>query len=556
MGIINAHWYTINESINYPLDDSATCIDNDGNRLPSNILVDANIRWSRLYGNYLFLSSVTVNKNLVTLTFQVANSLSSTTFNPIGVLTLRQPVQENIHYPITPLVKNAGGWVVFGSGVKISADNANSYSGLFSSPQQSFFAPRAAFPYRPLAVKSLGVLHSLHFIENDIVRLRVTPPLYARVEERVINSINRKVIVIGLQQLHTQSDASQVVTGSNIISTGESVYELFAGPCRGRPESQNCPDGKVAIEAINSVTPDCDGEITLEFSGCALVGQVLAPNNNTIVLECDRGFDDICVGPALPDSSGNLPEDNIPYTPVDYYDVQGPSDIEPPISGGGDPPPPFPHLQCWPNCSVLDFSVRDGSWSTLNLTNNNDIDQWRSRCSSNNAPMCIYKSDSLSQRNVTVWDADVTAISRYLETHLKIINTNTSGAKLNGGIVLHCRPKFNNPQKLVYYYVTLDYDTKRLALRYFNGTQFNEIQYTLLPQLLINKWYELQVSVTPATGDNANIIITALSLEDSSVNVTLGPVSVYYPNPHTGKNGLGAMQSVAYFSYWYVDIIP
>jgi len=563
---INVHWYSINESINYPIDDLADCITDQGNRLPSNILVDANIRWPSELGDVVFLSNITVNQNLVSLVFQTAPSIDSVPspsvpFYPICVVNLRQPVIENRHYPVRPFRNNVGGWLVFGSGIR-----DQSFTGSFSAPKQSFLCPKAARPIRRLQTEEISTPHSEEVITGDIVYLKFNPPLYGRKGQVVIDSQQRDVIVIGLDEIISKgSSVAQAAIGAKEgeIQQGiSSVYHLFSGPCGDRPESGTCRSGKTAIEFINGVGPDCNGEITIEFAGCAQIGKInniTSPTDppTSVVLECDASSSELCPPPYLPDQDGILPAEST-YTPPSFifFDVTPPQDSEPTAPPNNDPPPSFPHLQCFTGCSINNFEIRSGQWTSVNLTSSSEIDQWRTRCESSPPPsQCIYQSLSLSLPNIYVWTADVDTADRYYETHFKMF-LGSGGAKTNGGIIFNCRQKYNNPDKWVFHTVLADYEQQKLLLLFFNGNSFSTIHSTQLFNLQTNKWYQLGVQIKKITSPSTTFEthFQLKSLSDNSINVTVGPITLSnYFNPHVGKSGLFSLQAKTDFSYWFVD---
>src|SRR6188768_1764444 len=109
----NHDWYNKNEARSWPLDDSATLVDDLGRFLPSDILADLHLWFPDYVGPRAFVSAVTVSPTLVTLVI-----LGSAAGSPaIATVSLIQPVVPYRQYALEPKLGGAGGWVVFGSRV-------------------------------------------------------------------------------------------------------------------------------------------------------------------------------------------------------------------------------------------------------------------------------------------------------------------------------------------------------------------------------------------------------------------------------------------------------
>jgi hypothetical protein len=306
--VINQDWYDANEGRLYPLDDTATPVDASGTYLPSDILADLQLRWPSEYGEFGFLSAVSVTAALVTLAFEAADDVANpSTFRPLAVLTAVQPLVTHRHLLLSPQAQGVGGWAVLGRG----AMERQGYRARFPSPRAGLLTRRAARAYRPLPVTGLREYVSAALLQG-VVTLRADPPLYLRKEQRDVDGVNRDVIVMGLTD---SASGDQVSPGAldALTPAAESVFAKFAGPCAGRPESGNCGDPQ-PIEFVNSVAPDCEGTITLQFQGCASVAQILGQCG--VVLECRLGLTDVCPPDHLPDAQGSLPDEVAPAVSV------------------------------------------------------------------------------------------------------------------------------------------------------------------------------------------------------------------------------------------------
>ena len=115
-----------------------------------------------------------------------------------------------------------------------------------------------------------------------------------------------------------------------VDSLNRNVFDLYTGPCGGRPESGTCD--QPAVQSINGVMPDCDGNLTINFLGAQAIDFA---DGGGIALDVPLGMADVCTGQDyLPDSEGNLPSDY----PGECPPPEPPEPPEAPPATGGLPP--------------------------------------------------------------------------------------------------------------------------------------------------------------------------------------------------------------------------
>lgn len=302
MAVRNAHWYDRNETQAYPLDETADCTDAAGVYLPPDILADLNLRYPAAYGAYPFVAAVTVTPTLVTLAIQAADSLEApTTLTPLAVLTARQPAAEGRLLALTPLLPGVGGWAVLGGGVR-----DRSYTGRFAGPRHGLLCRRAARAYRALPVAGLQRLHAANAL-TGVVRLVGDAPVQITAEDRDLPGVGtRRVVVFRL----ADRDATDGFVRPAEAGRTQSVFQEFAGPCAGRPESRTCGDPQ-PVEFVNNVGPDCDGVLTIEFKGCVVPAKL---GDHAILLDAAMSLSRVCVPAYIPAPDGRLPGEYDPYT--------------------------------------------------------------------------------------------------------------------------------------------------------------------------------------------------------------------------------------------------
>ena len=263
MPVIAQNWYDLNSVRPYPLHDSATRTSDTGERLPNDIIVDLRLSFPNTLGNFAGLASCSVTGSLVSLVFGAASNLDDTPA-PVASLTLEKPVDLFRPHALSPLYDGVAGWVVLGEGT------VDRFSGRFSTLRQGLLCSRAAEPYRPSPLVSVG-------------KQGVAPPLAGLVRLMAGNDIEivrekreipghrpypptggnlRDVIVIRLRKGKTAEETKEIL-------------DRYRGPCEGRPISGTCGDPP-PIESINGVIPDCLGNITIYVTGYAIVAGVLS----------------------------------------------------------------------------------------------------------------------------------------------------------------------------------------------------------------------------------------------------------------------------------------
>ena len=109
MAIRNQHWYSINEGISYPVDEKATGVDDAGMLIQNNIITDLYLRWPSTLGAYAFISSISVTKNLVSVTFLSSTTTAGDEFKPLAVISVARPVTEGRQYALNAQVDGVNG---------------------------------------------------------------------------------------------------------------------------------------------------------------------------------------------------------------------------------------------------------------------------------------------------------------------------------------------------------------------------------------------------------------------------------------------------------------
>jgi hypothetical protein len=276
MPVRNLSWYNLNAVRSYPLDDAATSVDDGGNFLPQDLLVDLAIRFPETLGPALYLSAATVTKSLVTCLFQS----TAAGFAPAASISLPLPITVSRQYPVTAMADGVGGWVVFG-------DRAGAppgpYSGRFSTPAQALISSRCARSYRALPVPGIAKQFIAELLQ-DVVFLKGGNDIEVVAVTRQIAGYPTPCIALRLTD-----------------TPGRNTLAAYVGPCGQRPESGTCQG--TPLQSIGNVIPDCAGNVTIDFRGVTVNPYA---NGCGLELNGDIGLSQVCGDDGLPDTQGAL----------------------------------------------------------------------------------------------------------------------------------------------------------------------------------------------------------------------------------------------------------
>lgn len=292
-------WNNTNELRSYPLDDAADRVASNGAMLPEDVLADMHIWMPASVGERAYIASAALTPSLIT--FTIAAYDDST---PLGAVTVLKPVDPFTVVNIDSQYPGFGGWAVVGSAL----NEMNSLSLIFDNPDATVIAAKALHPYDDIPLQSLGKSGNLTkltglvnlvagrnvnifaadedldegdtgFTEYDILsnwehqnsQYILQPKL-----KRMIGGERRRCIVVKLE-----GDAGSY---DNIVG--------FSGPCAQNPQNNTCE--RLLINKINTVRPDCSGNIDIEVVGIDTVDYEEDGEAAGIVMQYPLGLTDVC----------------------------------------------------------------------------------------------------------------------------------------------------------------------------------------------------------------------------------------------------------------------
>ena len=511
-GVTNLHWFDSNSERNYPLDDAAIAMASSGQRLPPTILADLSLRYPLILGPWPFLASISVTAKLVSLTIQAASDPDDpNSFAPVAALSLlKTDLVQGRSYALQGQYPGVGGWVVFGDGV---ADE-RFFTGRFTA-RAGKLAPRAARPYHPLPVRSLATLHNDTPL-TGIISLVGESPVGVVKERRNILGVERDVAVVRL----TSDSGVAVGSGTEI-----NPYEYFAGPCALRPESNNCGPYD-PVQAINAVPPDCNGNITIELRGCATIAQVLGECG--IVVDCVMGLSDVCAPSTLPAADGTLPND-YPNLCHESQTILNESEA-----------PSFESESLTVLHATLPYT---DTFVSLNPAWEMISGQW------NVAVGYFSTVGHEATRNLAIYDARLDSSLHKKYTARLIL---LSGLHSNAALVFNYRPSVNLAGRNACFAAEIDYQIKQFRFVRFNGSLWvPESAFISLPGLQLNTAYTIDVTVTPGTGSNVNLVA---HINGGTISATLSLTTNQFL-PDIGLCGLHANRAAAKCNLFKVEAV-
>jgi hypothetical protein len=540
--IRNHNWYNLNSTRAYPLDDNSTGVSDIGTHLRNNIIVDCSIRYPQTIGRYLYISSLSVTENLVTVTFLAsdtaealglyADEKTTPVFTPVAAVTLARPIDVYRHYAVDAMYPGVGGWVVFGTGID------EDYMGKFSLPDQTLLAPHASRWYRDLPIPSLRKLHHLTPL-TGLVTILGSQNVEVVKESRYVQNAFRDVLVVRLND-----------------KLDRGLFKQFIGECGIRPESRNCdPPG---IELINNAAPDCNGNIDIEFKGRVLT-YPYEGSSEGLTVNVGIGMADVCADDDLPDPDGG---------PKDLCDFTGGLDPDPLVllasvltptvlSDTTDDCSTLPHCESFDDLTADKFVTKNGVFN-FRVDESPDEPPTCGLTDSLSTPIDrVYAAADALQRNASIWnDCAYTDVRN--KRCLAGIKATTIGG--NGGIIINYNTSVTTG-KPHYLVLQINLTTGSLELVRFAGTgvPISPIQSIPVPGLLPTDWYELKVEATPKTGAESTSTTLACSLTGSTnPNVTASfttDTTLINDTNSDGKYGVGSDNSLARYSYFQLEEI-
>ena len=573
MAIRNQNWYDLNSARDYPLDGDASCVDDRGGRLPSHYVADLYLKYPNTVARIAYLGGITVGPKIVTAVIMGAMSLDDPRPVPLAAVSLATPVDLFRQYPLDALYPGVGGWIAFGPGA-----NGDVLSARFTTAAQSFFAPRAAKSYDPLPIPDVG-------------KLGVTSPLTGIVALQAGNDIE----IVKEERLGQQCIVIRLKNTSSNTALARNVFQIYQSPCLTAPESETCGDPQ-PIQFLGPVQPDCCGNITIKFRGCAAVSAITAsatvnpdnsvtivPVDNGVVIDCGLGLSQACItAPYLPDETGKLPNE--------YPDLCSSLSVSAVVSYsenlGWTPSWSFSFEALYgeelrSHSDEFSFSWTD-SWSYDFKVTDNDVysDEFSSISAWTlvagyfaKAPIfqnlleggqafSTHFSDSAAGINVAVCQ-NIATRSFFFRRVCTVVRVDQGdqGSAHNAAVLAAVRPVDGDLAQFACFAAEIDWDAFREGVKLFRIARFDGHNWFTLasvpvPQLALGHMYRLTLAIFPH-GPEDGWLQASLSGVDNPVPValTLGPIAVTGVGPDDGTtySGLHTKQSRADFLWFGVE---
>jgi hypothetical protein len=549
--IRNNHWYNLNEQRSYPVDETASSRDSNETQLPFGFLADLNLRWPLQYGRYAYISAASVTATSVSIMISSCSTLDNSANDSTllaGLTTTRTASRSYTLFPLQTFQPFVQGHIVFGSNL------GPSFSVQLLSPQASLLTARAARAM-PMSLEYFGVSDGRQST-SGLVELQARSPLNIRKQPQVINGKPQENVLV-LEMIDTR-----------VSSAEQSVFEQYAGACAARVNSRNCGDPQ-PIQTINGIGPDCQGAVTLNFLGCALVAR------NTVdcgvVLDCDLSLDQSCAPKFLPAlADGKLPSEVDPIVVPPPPPPDPPEPPEPP-----DVPPLVPGLDL-PYCDTFDeeaavgFEPQPGSMFSFIADDSPAEDICCAGAVTTIGcdmldpvelepinPEISYGTGVLDARTVqhiSLFAADTQVLYRQFTSDVRIV-PNVPGAAEIAGILLNYRLGGNGLPR--FYVAAVDSVNFKFGIYLFNGISLVPIIEVADFNIRSGEW--MRITFTATEGDSSVFIDLAATLTGitrPALNITTNTaISTTQWGNDEGVSGVLIDRSLAYFSYWRIDAV-
>lgn len=552
----NQGWENQNESRAYPLDDGASAIDDNGNQLPAVLIADLKALVPETAGKYLYIGAVTATPVIVTVIILATDDLD-VAGQPVLTISQKTPVVFHKQYDMSAQIPGAGGWITFGEGI-----GATRYSGRFSTARQSLLAPLAARWYRTPRIPSVGKLGSPGLTGlvklvggNDIEIVNEC----REVPGHPVPSFETAYCIP--DDFGTTSRNVVVFRLKNKAPSQQNVFAQYVGPCGNRPESKTCGDPE-PIEFIGPVTPDCCGNITIEFRGCAQISAVqqlvtvdehgaaiLTQDACGIVVDCGLGLADACVSQAkLPDADGNLPDEPLDLCASLSFDSvsPGPDSLSDSfafdsVDAGAGADPDLPIVDHF--TTLEDYAVQTGVFAY-------DGDN------------AVLMTDNSASRNVVTYEPAGGAPTGYFRRVSSTITLlpGVTGALHNAAVLANYN--LRDDGHFGYFAAEIDWDGhyrgfKLFRLAEFNGSQWVNLFAVPVPELELNQQYDILMEVYPHADqpNGAWLVARLVSVTGTPIDLEIGPLAVAHYGPADGPFGLGTNQAESTFSNLTIENI-
>lgn len=551
MAVLNLAWAASNENRYFPFDDSASLLDDSGNKPPLQVLVDMKLMVPETIGSYVYAGALSVTPQIVTVVLLASADLDAEG-EVIATISQRLPVTTFYPYSVEGQVDGIGGWLSFGT-----LDDLL-YQGRFSTPRQSLISPLAARSYRVppvLSAQSLGGSPLKGIVRlsggNDIEIVKeclhipnhILPEYHENYCSNTLeNTQSRDVVVFRLKNKDEDSTRN--------------VFEIYNGPCAKRPASRNC-GAPEPIEFIGPVSPDCDGNITMDLRGCIemlpvreLVSEdelgdpVYDENSSGIVLYCPLKLEDACSKDNyLPDESGNLPNDYSDLCEsVSYVTV----------------PDETPETPGYSFNLIEAGTSYQAPYSVEMATGNNWVHKggtftYTDPCAP--STNCPIMTGGLQARNIAIYSPAILPTGQYKKVSTTVqLNPGGLGALHNAHVIA-------NYSQGSYFAAEIDWDghqrgQKLFRIARFLGSTWYTIASVPVPDLQLSGQYTISLRVSPGEAVGSAWLTAELAtVSGTSISETLGPEYTSAYGTVTGYFGIGANRASTEFFNFTIESV-
>lgn len=437
-GVLNANWFASNLVRKYPLDSNASCIDDNGNYLPDDIIVDLHISYPDNLGTTCYVSAVNITEQLISIVISVDNT-------SVAAICIPRPSSMYRYYTMDSLVDGVVALIAIGL-------DSISTTGhwVFSNKYNSAILPRCCNIYSSISVLSLSRPSDAEPLTGDIL-LTAGNDLAFTIDEAFVDNEKRKVVFLGLD---------------TITKNPDEILSSYITKCQVSTEMDTCK--RRTIIGLSTAIPDCSGNIDIISDDI----EISSPGDGIITFSSDKKLPDICKNePQDPPGDAPRPWNVCPFESDAAPDVYKPCPKD--LNGGSDsssssrsssssstPVVPSNQVNLYTDVSVIYGGIEYSSLpGFINVVESGDLccdvfvdntraSTWHFVVEDSNINKLDFNGLIVNNNNVSYNDRPIT-ISEQLSTLDYIISTRSVTVKCNGIHKGLSRSTYTNPMRLI-----------------------------------------------------------------------------------------------------------
>ena len=262
--VYNANWLANNLVRKYPLDSLASCIDDEGNYFPDEVITDIQIAYPTDLGEYCYIASAKLTENIISILIAVDNTPIAALCASIDDIFSRTGLYHNL----TSLYNGVQG--IIAVGVDRSSKPG---SWEFTNKLASRILPTCCTPYVRPKVLSLSRPSDETPLEGNIL-LTSGGDIKLSVEPITVDGVTSKAIFVGL----------------DLSVDPHTVLRKYITSCEVSTSMNSC--AMPYLESIGGAIPDCSGNVNIVAGDSGHMN--ITTQDGKVYISTDIELKDVC----------------------------------------------------------------------------------------------------------------------------------------------------------------------------------------------------------------------------------------------------------------------